>query len=146
MDDTEAVSLEQIRAFLAGSGEVRFAGLRRAEVYAWVERTLVRHQYSVLRRADKGVVRQYLARMTGLSRAQVTRLIAAQRKTGQLKAVVYQRSTFPARYTAADVVLLAYVDQAHGNLSGPATRRILEREYFDYSQAAYARLSSISVA
>ena len=33
--------------------------------------------------------------------------------------------------------LLAYVDKAHGNLSGPATRRILEREYSEYGQAAY---------
>ena len=146
MDDTEAVSLEQIRAFLAGSGEVRFAVQRRGEVYAWVERTLVRHAYGGLGRADKGVVRKYIGRMTGLSRAQATRLIAGHRKTGQVKAAAYQRTKFARRYTAADVELLAYVDQAHGNLSGPATRRILEREYFDYGQAVYARLAGISVA
>jgi transposase InsO family protein len=146
MDDSEAENLEHIRVFLGASGEVRFAGLRREEVYAWVERTLVRHQYAGLVRADKGVVRQYLERMTGLSRAQVTRLIAAQRKTGQVKAAAYQRTKFAARYTAADVRLLAYVDQAHGNLSGPATKRIVEREYVDYGQVAYARLSAISVA
>jgi len=146
MDDSEAVSLEQIRTFLAGSGEVRFAGVRRAEVYEWVERTLVRHAYAGLGRADKGVVRQYLARMTGRSRAQVTRLIAGHRKTGQVKVAAYQRTKFARRYTAADVELLAYVDQAHGNLSGPATRRILEREYYDYGQAAYGRLAAISVA
>ncbi len=146
MDDSEAVGLEQIRAFLAGSGEVRFAGLRRAEVYAWVERTLVRHEYGGLGRGDKGVVRQYVARMTGLSRAQVTRLITGHRKTGRVKAADYQRRKFATRYTAADVELLAYVDRAHGNLSGPATRRILEREYFDYGQAVYQRLAEISVA
>jgi len=146
MDDTEAVSLEQIRGFLAGSGEVRFAGVRRAEVYAWVERTLVRHQYIGLGRADKGVVRQYIGRMTGKSRAQVTRLIAGHRKTGQVKAVAYQRTKFGTRYTPTDIGLLAYVDKAHGNLSGPATKRILEREYWDYGQAVYARLSAISVA
>ena len=44
----------------------------------------------------------------------------------------YQRRKFPARYTEADVRLLAYVDQAHGTLSGPATRRILQREYNEY--------------
>ena len=107
-DDTEAVSLEQIRAILAGSGEVRFAGQRRAEEYAWVERTLVRHQYGSLARADKGVVRQYIARLTGRSRAQVTRWIAGHRKTGQVKAVVYQRTKFATRYTPTDVRLLAY--------------------------------------
>src|ERR1022692_1755713 len=146
MDDSEAGSLEQIRAFLAGSGEVRFAGQRREEVYGWTERTLVRHQYASLDRPGKGLVRSYIARMTGLSRAQVTRLITAYGKTGRVKAAVYQRTKFATRYTAADVDLLAYVDKAHGNLSGPATRRILEREYSDYGQAAYVRLSSISVA
>jgi hypothetical protein len=146
MDDSEAGSLEQIRAFLAGSGEVRFAGLRREEVYGWVEKTLVRHQYVSLKRPDKSLVRRYLARMTGLGRAQVTRLITAYARTGRVKAVVYQRTKFATRYTAADVNLLAYVDKAHGNLSGPATRRILEREHGEYGQAAYQRLAAISVA
>ena len=146
MDDSEAVSLEQIRGFLAGSGEVRFTGLRRAEVYSWVERTLVRHEYAGLGRPGKGLVRQYVARMTGLSRAQVTRLIAGYRKTGRVKAAEYQRTKFATRYTSADVGWLAYVDKAHGNLSGPATRRILEREYADYGQAVYQRLARISVA
>ena len=64
MDDTEVTSLEQVGAWLAGGGEVRFAGLRRAEVYAWVERTLVRHEYGQLGRSGKGLVRQYVGRMT----------------------------------------------------------------------------------
>ena len=94
MDDSEATSLEQIRAFLAGSGEVRFAGQRHEEVYSWVERTLVRHQYAGLDRTGKGLIRRYLARMTGLSRAQVTRLIGVYQKTGHVKAAVYQRTKF----------------------------------------------------
>src|ERR1035438_5999879 len=101
MDDSEAGSLEQIRAFLAGSGEVRFAGQRREEVYAWTERTLVRHQYASLDRPGKGLVRSYIARMTGLSRAQVTRLITAYGRTGRVKAAAYQRAKFATRYTAS---------------------------------------------
>src|SRR5271168_267414 len=146
MDDSEAKSLEQIRAFLEGSGEVRFAGQRREEVYAWTERTLVRHQYVSLSRREKGLVRRYVARMTGLSRAQVTRLISGYADTGRVKAAPYVRRKFAKRYTKADVELLAYVDKSHGNLSGPATKRILEREYVEYSQAVYERLASISVA
>ena len=146
MDDSDAGSLEQMRAFLAGSGEVRFAGQRREEVYGWVEQTLVRHHYASLDRPEKGLVRSYVARMTGRSRAQVTRWITAYGKTGRVKAAVYQRNKFPGRYSATDVNLLAYVDQAHGNLSGPATRRILEREFIEYGQAAYQRLATISVA
>src|SRR5580704_13538489 len=103
MDDSEAGSLEQIRAFLAGSSEVRFAGERREEVYGWVEQTLVRHQYASLKRPGKGLLRSYIARMTGLSRAQVTRLVGLQRRTGRVKATVYRRAKFATRYTAADV-------------------------------------------
>ena len=65
---------------------------------------------------------------------------------GVVRAVAYQRTKFVTHYTAADVNLLAYVDKAHGNLSGPATRHILEREHGEYGQAAYQRLAAISVA
>src|SRR5580704_9135502 len=126
MDDSEAGSLEQMRALLA--------------------QTLVRHPYASIDRSGKGLVRKYIARMTGRSRAQVTRWITAYGKTGRVKAAAYQRNKFPGRYSATDVNLLAYVDQAHGNLSGPATRRILEREFIEYGQAAYQRLATISVA
>jgi transposase InsO family protein len=146
MDDSYATSLEQIRAFLAGSVPVQFSAQGRKEVYAWVEKTLVRHEYASLEKPCKGLVRQYVERMTGLSRAQVTRLITGYSRTGRVTALVYQRMRFATRYTAGDVDLLAYVDKAHGNLSGPATRRILEREYGEYGQAAYARLAAISVA
>ena len=140
------MSLEQIQAFLAGSNEVRFVGQHRDDIYAWTEQTLVRHEYAGLSRAEKGVLRQYLARMTGLSRAQMTRLITSYAETGHVKAAAYQRSKFASVYTKADVELLAYVDKSHGNLSGPATKRILEREHSKYGQAAYERVAGISVA
>jgi hypothetical protein len=146
MDDSHATTLEQIRTLVAANGVVRFAGQRRQEVYEWVERTLVRHQYAGLRKPDKGVLKVYLEQMSGLSRAQVTRLISRYQQTGRVIARPYQRVRFRSTYTAADVDLLAYVDRAHGNLSGPATRRILEREYSEYGQAAYQRLAGISVA
>jgi transposase InsO family protein len=147
MDDSDATSLEQIRVFLAASCEtMRFAAACREEVYAWTERTLVRHQYGGLRRPEKGLVRRYIARMTGLSRAQVTRLIGRFAADGRVKVNPYQRRKFAARYTKADVQLLAYVDQSHGNLSGPATKHILQREYDEYGQVAFERIAQVSVA
>ncbi len=92
------------------------------------------------------MVRLYLAQMTGLSRAQVTRLITGYQRDGPGDGSSIPTDPIPRIYTAADVELLAYVDRAHGNLSGPATRRILEREYSEYGQAAYQRLAGISVA
>jgi transposase InsO family protein len=135
-----------MRAFLAASEPVEFAAQKREQIYRWVERTLREQDYPRLPRADKGLVRRYLGKMTGLSRAQVTRLIGSYRQKGAIQAQPYQRHRFAARYTAADIALLAYVDRMHAGLSGPATQRILEREYSEYGQAAFQRLAGISVA
>ena len=146
MDGSEKMSLEQIQAFLVGTAPVVFAGHGRAGRYAWVEQTLRQHDYGRLGRAGKGLVRRYVAKMTGLSRAQVARLIGGYLGTGAVKPRAYQRRKFVARYTSADVALLAYVDREHGTLSGPATRRILEREYHQFGQAVFQRLARLSAA
>ena len=146
MHEAEKLNLEQIEAFLKASGEIRFEGEDREQVYTWMEQVLRQQQYAQQGRKARGLVRRYLEKMTGLSRAQVTRLIARYRATGELQPAPYRRHRFPQRYTRADIELLASVDAAHENLSGPATRRILEREYQHYSKPEYERLATISVA
>jgi hypothetical protein len=81
--------------------------------------------------------------MTGLSRAQVTRLIAGYQANGEFQPAPYRRPRFPHRYTKP---MLATVDEAHESLGGQATRRILQREHQDYGKLEYQRLASISVA
>src|ERR1017187_1826737 len=110
-----------MEAFLGASGAMRFEGETRQQVYPWMERVLCQQQYHQQGRAARGLVRRYLAKMTGLSRAQVTRLIARYGRCGR-------------------------VDEAHQILSGPATRRILQREHQHYGKPEYARLAAISVA
>jgi hypothetical protein len=146
MDDTKPISLEQMRAFVAAGGSVQFQAEDRTEKYACVERTLRHLDYARLSRADKGLIKQYLSQLTGLCRAQLTRLIGCYSGKGSVTVTPYNRRKFAARYTEADVRLLAYVDQAHGTLSGPATRRILQREYNEYHIEAYQRLAEISSA
>ena len=146
MQQPEKLSLEQIRAFLTGAGPVEFVGEDRKERYGWVEQTLRQHDYGRLGRAEKGLLRSFLAKMTGLSRAQTARLIGQYQAQGAVSVGVYQRRKFATRYTEADVRLLAYVDQMHGTLSGPATQRILQREHHEFGQAVFERLASISVA
>ena len=147
MQNTSKLNLQQIQQFLHSSEEIRFKGKGRAEIYTWVARTLRQHGYSRQNRADKGLLlRQYLVKMTGLSRAQITRLIQQYRQGGELQPARYRRHRFARKYTPADVELLAAVDEAHETLSGPATRKILEREYQQYQQREYERLAGISVA
>ena len=73
-------------------------------------------------------------------------MIARYRKSGSLQSAPYRRHRFPQCYTRADVELLAIVDEAHDNLSEPATRRILEREYRQYGECDFKRLASLSVS
>ena len=146
MQDGERLSLEQIQAFLEASDELRFEASDRRELYQWVGRTLVEQEYAGLGRASKGLVRRYVAKMTGLSRAQVTRLIGQYRDRGQVQAKVYRRHRFATRYQRDDIALLAAVDEAHETLSGPATQKILQREYYDFKDTRFAHLARLSVA
>ena len=145
MWNAESLSREQIREFLESSEPIEFAGGGRNERYAWVERVLAAQRYGELRKRDRGVVRAYLEKVTGMSASQTTRLIRAFLDHGVVRAAPYQRHRFRARYTAEDVALLAEVDRAHERLSGPATRRILQREYEQYGRKEYQRLAKISV-
>lgn len=146
MHEAEQLSLEAIRRFVEASEEIRFASTSRQQVYGWVERVLIQQEYLQQGKAARGLVRRYIEKMTGMSRAQTTRLIAGYAATGRVQAAVYRRRRFPQLYTRADVELLASVDEAHDTLSGPATRRILEREHQLYGNQEYARLAGISIA
>ena len=146
MQQAEKLSLEQIRAFLEASEEVEFEAEKREEIYGWISRLLQGNGYRGQKRGNRGLLRSYIAKLTGLSRAQVTRLIGRYLECGEVKEPRYQRHRFGSRYTRADVELLAAVDEAHDTLSGPATKRILEREYRDYGKAEYERLAGISSA
>ena len=146
MQNAENLSHEQIREFLQSSRKIKFAGCGRAEIYAWVERTLGAQGYGSLGKAERGLVRAYAEKVTGLSVSQMTRLIRAYLDTGGVREQPYQRHRFATRYTDQDIALLAEVDRVHERLSGPATRCILQREYKQFGRAEYARLAEISVA
>jgi transposase InsO family protein len=146
MRNAESLSREQIREFLKSSAPIEFAGCGRDEKYAWVERVLGAQNYAELGKRERGVVRAYVEKVTGISTSQTTRLIRAYLDHGMVRAAPYQRHSFSVRYTPEDIALLAEVDRVHERLSGPATRHILEREYERYGHAQYQRLAKISVA
>jgi transposase InsO family protein len=142
----ERLSLEQIRAFLEASEAVGFQGRNREEVYAFVQQTLRQQRYHELKRSGRGLVRRYVAKMTGLSRAQVTRLLTMHLKGEEVKPKPYRRHGFRQRYTREDIERLAAVDAAHETVSGPATQKILYRAYHDFGEQEYERLARLSVA
>lgn len=137
--------LDDLRSFLAGSQAVDIKTPEREAAYAFIVQTLRRFGYGRLSKADKGLVRAYLAKVTGLSRAQLTRLVGRAQDGEALR----DRRGPPAkpfarRYTPEDVRLLAEVDALHGNLSGPATHKLCERAWEVFGDARYERLAGIS--
>ena len=111
-----------------------------------MRRTLVRLSYERLGKPDKGLVRRYLAKVTGLSRAQLTRLTGRHRETGRIED---RRGGAPARpferrYTRADIRQLAAVDAALGQMSGPATRALMRRRYAVFGDTRFERLAGLS--
>ncbi len=146
MQNAESLSRDQIQEFLRSSEPIAFTSGGREERYQWVEQVLAAQQYGDLRKSERGVVRAYVRKMTGFSEAQTTRLIRGYLDQGVVRREAYQRHKFATKYTAADIALLAEVDRAHGRLSGPATRRILQRAYEQFGEKPYQRLAKISVA
>jgi hypothetical protein len=74
------------------------------------------------------VIRRYIQKVTGYSRSQVSRLIGEYKQTGRLRRTQYRRYRFPRRYPPSDIEMLARTDELHEWLSGPATKRVMERE------------------
>jgi hypothetical protein len=146
MDETKIQTIQEVRQFLKGSDRIEFKPALREEKYTWVASVLRRFKYLALRRADKGLVCLYLEKVSGYSRAQVFRLISRYREDGVVQCQCCRRRRFPQKYTRADMELLSKTDELHGCLSGPATKKILERECREYGHKEFRNISMISVA
>ena len=102
LDTQRLQTLDQVREFLAGSRPLDLQPETRAEAYAFVAEILQRFDYSRQGKVDKGLIRRFLNKVTGLSRAQVTRLLHQHRTTGAIADRRRpRRHPFPRRYTKA---------------------------------------------
>ena len=148
MNEAQVCTLEQVRQVVAGTQALEF---RRAEDdegrYVWIGQVLGRFGYRQLGRADKGVLLAYMQRLSGYSRAQLTRWVARWVAAKPLvKNYRCPEHAFARRYTPADVALLASVDRAMSTLSGPATACVLRRQRDVFKVPGFERLGDISVA
>src|ERR1700723_1226800 len=92
MQEAEKLSLEEIRQLLEASEGIRFAGVKRAQAYSWIELVLCEQEYARQGKSSRGLLRRYIEKMTGMSRAQVTRLMGRYIATGRVVARAYRRT------------------------------------------------------
>ncbi len=152
MNEAQLRTIEQIEAFLAGSAPVEFTVAGDSEErYAFISRTLSRIDYPRRSKGDRGVLKRYLAHVSGYSRAQITRLIARWHTNRLAESPLRTRYRAPAvpfarTYTPEDVALLVEMDRAHPDTCGPAVVHLLRRAWQVFGDARYQRLSGLSVS
>lgn len=141
----ELHTLTQVQAFVSGVDAISFTLTDRLTAYGWMTDTLKKFHYGHCTRANKGLLRQYLLKVTGLSRAQVARCITQFTEEGQIKDRRHAPAVpFVRRYTVEDIRLLAEMDALHGTLSGTTTRKLCERAFKMHGDTRFERLASIS--
>lgn len=146
MNDSQVKTIEQVQQFVAGSDVVEFSISNKDECYRWIEQTLIRFRYRSRSRTDKGLLLDFIEKVSGYSRIQTKRLVKQYFETGRLNRRQCARKGFTRKYTQGDIRLLAHTDELHGRLSGPATKKICERAWKIFKQAKYERLARISVS
>ena len=146
MNDTHIKTLAQVHAFLEGTHAVAFSLPTKTERYGFIRRSLVRFRYHRLPGPDKGLLLRFMTHVSGYSRVQVKRLVKAWLEHGKLRPRSSAGNGFARTYTDADQRRLAELDELHGTLSGPATKKLCERAWQLFGLAEYQRLAGISVA
>ncbi len=138
-------TLEEVEAFVNRHAGAEIKAPGRAAAYAQIGTVVRRFAYWKRRRAEQGLLRRYLQLTTGLSESQLTRLVGRYLREGELQ----DRRRGPAegfrrKYRLQDILLLAETDALHGTLSGPATRKLLERAWKVFGDCRYERLAQLS--
>ncbi len=150
MNDENLVSITQLKSFLKEVAVVNFSinhigNKNKQEMYDWVGTVIQRFRYFSLKKKEKKIVLDYVVKITKRTRGQVKKLVKKKKKWGKIRLSVTKKNTFPVLYSTSDIARLIETDNAHGRLSGPATKRILQREYLVYEKNNYERISHISV-
>jgi transposase InsO family protein len=139
--------LEQVEAFLSGTADIAFRAPDRAARRDWIAGVLRRFRYAQRSRRERGLLLHFMSKVTGYSPAQMKRLQRQFRTEAHLRdRRGPPAKPFACRYTLADQQALAELDALHGQLSGPATKKLAERAWRRFGDVRYERLATISVA
>lgn len=138
-------TIDEITGFMKSTAPFTASALNsKVEIYEWINNLLTVLPYRKLKRKEKRKVREFIIKITDYSNVQTKRLIA-KHKQGKLYWKKWQKSYFSGIYTPEDIELLHKTDKVH-RLAGPATKKILKREYEIFKNKEYEKISNISVS
>ena len=147
MNTKQLNTIPLLEEFLHGNQMVAMVILgNKHEKYRFIQSTLVRLCYYTLSKRDKGVVRQYLIKVTGYSKPQLTRLIRAYVKTGTILWKPAKNNGFSKKYSDKDLQLLVKMDNRHDRPCGAAIKKYCERAVELFGEQEYSTLAGISIS
>src|SRR3989344_1015500 len=148
MDASHVESIAQLQTLTNALEPVELHTTSIEERYRWIEGVARKFRYSArsLSKKVKGEIISSCAKIAGLSRIQVKRLLGQYKRRGYIVRKESTRHRFPRMYTTDDVGLLVKADNAVLRRSGPAMAHTFRRMYGKYGVNAYEKLARISVS
>ena len=140
-------TIEALESFIQGNTNVAFCVLGdKNERYAFIQKTLIKFSYMTAPRINKGVIIQFLIKITGYSRQQLTRLIKQYKQTGYVRWAPAKGNGFKKTYTDKDIKQLLKMDDLHNKPCGHVIKKLCERSFVKFNDIEFETLSKISVS
>ena len=147
MNIDNLTQIEHLDSFLQGNQQIAYSVPgNKTQRYQLIQKVLIKFNYVCCNKKDKGIITQFLVKLTGYSRQQLVRLISQYRKTGYVRHFPARGNGFHQKYTPQDIRLLAEMDELHETPCGHAVKKLLERSSEVFSDDRYQTLATISVS
>ena len=146
MDDNHLGSVAQLEELVKIGNGVKFNSSNKEETYEWIGRTLGRFHYFSESKKNRGIIKDYVITMTGYSEGQADKLIAMKKKFGRIFVRERTQHTFPKKYDASDVALLADSTSILNHPNGRAVKQMMKDMYSLYGDNRFEKLQQISVS
>jgi len=146
MDDNHIISVAQLKELVKLGRCVKFNSNNKKETYEWIGRTLGKFQYFRESKKNKGIIKNYIMVMTGYSEGQIDKLIKRKKKYGKVFLMERTQHTFPKKYEASDVALLADTASILNHPNGRAVKQMMKDMYHIYEDNRFEILQNISVS
>jgi hypothetical protein len=146
MDDSHIMSVAQLTELVKFGKSVRFNSSNKQETYEWIGRTLGRFRYFSESKNNRGIIKNYITTMTGYSEGQVDKLIKRKKEHGKVFLMERTQHTFPKKYGASDIALLAETTAVANFPNGRAVKQMMNEMYGVYEDNRFETLRQISVS
>ena len=146
MDDNHIISVSQLKELVKFGKGVKFNSNNKQQTYEWIGRTLGRFRYFSESKKNRGIIKNYIIAMTGYSEGQADKLIAMKKKFGRIFVRERTQHTFPRKYDASEVALLADSASLLNHPNGKAVKQMMRDMCHVYGDNRFEKLQHISVS